>query len=240
MSYILAKQAKVNFKFVYAKNPLPDSDVYMLPSVNSVHIMPKHRYYELMQKINNGATLYISNNDSFFLEFKDVTGVLINDTQNLSEGGEFELNGKKLCYSRNRKFTITPIDAKVLATDKDGMALVTECQYGKGKVYYVNFPVETEMLSKSNCADSMQYEIYRTVFADKIKNHAVDSTCKYIGITEHYVNQNELYAVATNYSGCELDTEITINNGYKIQKVIRGEIDKIAPFETVIFKLNKD
>lgn len=240
MSYILAKQAKVNFKFVYAKNPLPDSDVYMLPSVNSVHIMPKYRYYELMDRVKKGATLYISNNDSFFLEFKDITGVLINDTQNLSDSGEFELNGKKLCYSRNRKFTITPVDANVLAKDKEGMALVTEYKYGDGKVYYVNFPVETEMLSKSNCADSEQYEIYRTVFADKIKNHAVDSNCKYIGITEHYVNQDELYVVATNYSGFELDTQIKINNGYKIEKVIRGKIDKIAPFETVILKLKRD
>ena len=53
-------------------------------------------------------------------------------------------------------------------------------------------------------------------------------------------NQNELYAVATNYSGFELDTEITINNGYKVKKIIRGEIDKIAPFETLIVKLKKN
>lgn len=43
----------------------------------------------------------------------------------------------------------------------------------------------------------------------------------------------------TNYSDFELETDIKISNGYSMQKVIRGEIDKIAPFETVIFKLNK-
>lgn len=240
MSYILAKQAKVNFKFVYAKQELPESDFYMLPSVNSVHIMPKHKFNELIKRVENGATLYISNDDSFILEFKYLTGNVINDTQNLSDSGEFELNGKKLEYSRIRKFTITPENSKVLATDKEGMALVTEYQYGKGKVYYVNFPLETRMLGLSNCADSNQYEVYRTVFADKIKNHAVDSTCKYIGITEHYVNQNELYVVMVNYSGFSLDTELMINNGYKVEKVIRGSIDEIAPFETVILKLNKD
>ena len=36
------------------------------------------------------------------------------------------------------------------------------------------------------------------------------------------------------------NTELTINNGHKVEKVIRGSIDEIAPFETVILKLKKN
>lgn len=237
MSYMLAKEAKVNLKFAYAKDSIPESDFYMLPSVNSSSMMPSYRFKELKKRIYDGAVLYISNNNSVISEFKDLTGVEIIDSQSMTENGKFLLNGAEIDYSRNRKYTIVEKGAQVICRDEQGMPIITVYEYGKGRVYYVNFPVESMLLDISDAHESNQYEIYREIFSDKLQNHIADSTCKYIGITEHIENENSAYIAMINYSKNKLDTELKIKEGFSVEKVICGDLNNIEPYGTVMFKV---
>ena len=239
MSYLLAKQAKLNLKFAYAAQDIPFSDIYMLPSVKSVRMMPTYKFKELKKRIYDGATLYISNDDSVISEFKELTGVTINDSRTAYESGEFSLNGKKLNYMRNRIYTISENTAQVICRDENGVPLITVSEYGKGKVYYVNFPVEKMLLDIPNAHETDLFEIYRNIFSEKIDSHIVDSSCKYIGITEHIENENNAYIALINYSDKTVDTNLKIKSGYSISQVIRGDADKILPFETLIIKVTR-
>jgi len=239
MSYLLSKQAKVNLKFAYGTQKIPMSDIYMLPSVNSMRMMPSYQFDELKKRVYDGATLYISNNDSVISQFKELTGVIINDSRMTCDYGEFSLNDKKLIYSRNRIYTITEQTAQVICRDENGVPLITVCEYGKGKVYYVNFPVETMLLDMSNVHETDLFEIYRVVFAEKINSHIADSDCKYIGITEHIEDANNAYIVLINYSDKKVDINLKIKSEYSISKVICGNIESIAPFEITIIKVSR-
>lgn len=239
MSYILAKQAKVNLKFAYAKNGIPESDVYLLPSVNTVRMMPSYKFAELKKRIYDGAVLYISNNDSVISEFSDLTGVVINDSRTAHDEGNFVFDGKTLPYSRNRKFMITAKEAKVLASDEGGVPIVTEYSYGRGKVCYVNYPIESMMLDMPDAHETDLFEIYRHVMSGKINEHIADSDCRYIGITEHKVDENTAFVVLINYSDKSVETNLKLRPEYKISEVIRGDTDAIAPYETAIIKVTK-
>ena len=239
MSYLLAKQAKLNLKFAYGTQDIPMSDVYMLPSVNSVRMMPSYQFNELKRRVYEGATLYISNNTSVISEFKELTGVIINDSNTTYDAGEFVLNDKKLIYSRNRIYTISEQTAQVICCDANGVPLITVCEYGKGKVYYVNFPVETMLLDMPNAHKTDLFEIYRVVFAKKIDSHIADSDCKYIGITEHIEDANNAYIVLINYSDKIVDVNLKVKSEYNISKLIRGDIESMAPFETTIIKVSR-
>lgn len=240
MSYLLAKQAKLNLKFAYATKEIPESDVYMIPSVNSMRMMPSYKLKELKKRVHEGALLYISNDDSIISEFKELTGVVINDSNTTYDSGEFELNGKKLPYCRKREYIITEKNARVISTDDGGNPLITVCEYGKGKVYYVNFPVETMLIDTAEAQETDMYEIYRMVFAGKIANHIADSDCKYIGITEHIADENRAYIVLINYSDKTVETNLKLKSDYSAVDVIRGDINSIAPYETTIIKVLKN
>ena len=239
MSNLLAKQAKVNLKFAYCRDGIPDSDVYMLPSVNSVRMMSSYRWHELKEKIHDGATLYISNNNSVISEFSDITGLVIKDSRTSFDAGEFELCGKKMEYRRNRRFSLYEDGAKILSREGDGNPVVSEYAYGKGKVIYVNFPVENMLLDLPDAPETDYFEIYKYVFSDKIKEHVLGCNSKYVGITEHFEDQTTVYAVLVNYSDKVLDINLEIKSGFSIDKTVYGNENTISPYDAVVIKLVK-
>ncbi len=58
VTYILSRQAGLDIDFCYCEQELPDSRIYLLPSVTAM-TMNKHSYDKLKQKVREGATLYI-------------------------------------------------------------------------------------------------------------------------------------------------------------------------------------
>lgn len=103
----------------------------------------------------------------------------------------------------------------------------------------MNFPVETMLLDMPNAHKTDLFEIYRVVFAKKIDSHIADSDCKYIGITEHIEDANNAYIVLINYSDKIVDVNLKVKSEYNISKVIRGDIESMAPFETTIIKVSR-
>ncbi len=239
MSFLLAKQAKVNLKFAYAADEIPDSDVYLLPSTGSVRMMPSYKFKELKKRIFDGATLYISNNNAVISEFMELTGAVINDSRTSYDEGTAFFGGKNIVYRRSRHLILSEKSAEVLCRDEKGNALVTVCPYGKGKVYFVNFPVENMLLDVPDEHETDYCEIYKTVFAQKIESHIADSNCKCIGITEHPENGNSAYVVLINYSGKTAQTNLEIKQGWLVEKVICGNPDVLAPYETAVIKVKK-
>ena len=60
MTYLLARRVGMNISFAYIDEPLPDSKIYLLPSVNDFIVMTKASYDALKAKVKDGAVLYIS------------------------------------------------------------------------------------------------------------------------------------------------------------------------------------
>ena len=58
VTYILSRQAGLDIDFCYCEQELPDSRIYLFPSLTAM-TMNKHSYDKLKQKVREGATLYI-------------------------------------------------------------------------------------------------------------------------------------------------------------------------------------
>lgn len=235
MSYCLAKQNDINLKFAYCESEIPISKVYMLPSISGPLVMPAENYQIIKERVYDGATLYISLDDGILSDFNALTGTRIEDSSLMNESGSIILDDEVISYSRARRYRIEVNGAKVLAFDNNGIPAITEYEYGKGKVFFVNFPLEKMLLNESNAFDTNRYMIYNKLFANTLSEKKIISQNKYVTLTEH-IGEKEQYCVAINHSPFEQKPMFIFNNS-KIEEILYGDIDKLQPFETVIFRI---
>ena len=151
MSFILGKQAGVTLDFLAPNLDIPDSAVYFMPSVHSGCPLYARYYNQLLDKVYNGAVLYVSNGDAFFNKREEVFGASVISSEDTYDSGTFTFNGSVIPYERYCKVGIEPTTAQVLANDGNGKPIFTVNNFGKGKIYYLNFPLE-DMLSRQNHA----------------------------------------------------------------------------------------
>ena len=239
MTYCLAKQAGLNLRFAWCEDELPDAKIYLMPSILSQQIMPRERYLELCRRVEKGATLYISNDDGILAEFEALSGLRVTDACLVSEAGEADVFGHKIPFSRKRRYETVPTTAKVLARDSHGIPLISENRTGEGRVIYVNFPLEAMLIDKSHAFDGEYYRVYRNLFAQTIEAHEVVTDSPFVGVTLHRGEGGSLICAAVNYSYDEQTPDFRLAEGYKIGRVLYGKTDRIAPFDAVVFELEK-
>lgn len=199
--------------------------------------MPAQIYSELKSRVENGATLYISNDDGILSDFNRLAGVTVNDSETKYNSGCFKLNGKNVNYGRLRNYIITAENAEVLAIDENGMPIFTKNRYGKGTVYYLNFPIEKNLIDVCDGFENSQNEVYSEIFKAAKNNRPLVCENKYIGITRH-IKDNLQWFTMINYSSMEQKTNIQIKSNFKYE-VLKGNIEKIAPFEMTILKIEE-
>jgi len=239
-TYGLARQAGLNLKFTTGEKTLPESDLYLLPSITGHYIMRRDIYIMLKEKVMNGATLYISNEQGILSEFCEITGMKVIDSCNVQDNLIVEKDIYNIAFKRSRRYNITPENATVLANDSKGIPAITVNNYGKGKVYYVNFPLESEMADENNAFDRSRYKLYREVFADKLKQVEIMTENQNIGITRHTCEDGRIICIAINYSDKEQVPGFLIKEGFKVKDVYYGNTEKITPFDACIFTISED
>lgn len=243
MSYILAKQAGLTMDFIYGGDELPESKVYFMPSVRTSPLR-KDSYHELKRRIADGATLYLSQNDTFLSEFEELTGLQVQYVNCSGAAGSFPLpqqcreSGRSLTFNSSRATIVRSVDAEVLASDEEGNPVIAHFHYGKGEVYYVNFPLEEMLLNRKDAFSEPYYQLYQLPAAEVLKEKAVISECPYIGVTEHEDGDGR-YVMLINYSAKEVETQMQINKDYEIASVVYGDLEKIAPCDALLLKLKR-
>lgn len=239
MTYGLAKAAGMNIRFAWCEDKLPDSNIYLMPSITGCYVMPREKYLALIKRVEDGATLYISNGNGILAQFEELTGLRVTDACIEDEVGTFTLGANSFKFARSRRYESVSVGARVLATDSKGLPLISEYKKGKGKVIYVNFPLEASLIDRSNTFSSNEYFIYRTLFSDAIASHEVRSDAN-IGITLHEDGKGNIIVAAVNYTYEAVTPDFKISDGYKIGEVLYGNVDTVGAFDAVIFKLTKD
>ena len=239
MTYALAKRAGLNIRFAWCDDELPESDVYFMPSITGCYVMQRENYLKLISRVENGATLYISNDNGILAQFEQLTGLRVTDACLESEHGSFTLDGKSFTFERNRRYETTSVGATVLATDDRGLPIISENRKGKGRVIYANFPLEAALINRSNTFDSNEHLIYRTLFSDVIEAHEVRTDSAALGITIHKCASGELICSAINYTYDAVKPDFKLADGYKIGEILYGNTDTVPAFDAAIFKLIK-
>ena len=233
-SHILARQAGVNLRFAYADDGIPESDSYLLPSINDIKVMDSARYKELKAKIYNGANLYLSINNAVLSEFESLTGMRVIDSYEAVEENSFTFMHKDFSFRTNRTYKLESVGAEVLARDKFGNPVISVYNYGKGKVTYFNFPLEDNLIDGHNAFYNGHFELYKYVFSSKLESLPIKITAEGVCSTIHKAD-DKIYVVAINHT--DLDASIIIDSGkYTLLRTLYGASDKVSAFDASVLE----
>lgn len=237
MSFLLAKQAGLTLDFAYCDQPLPKSDLYFLPSVHMDN-MSRKSYMELKERVAEGAVLYVSVRDGIFTEFEAFTGFQVRTAAKTGAEGCIQWDNWELPYRTPHRFLIKATRAKVLAVDESGNPMFGVASYGKGKVYFLNFPVEEMMLTEETAFEKEYYRIYEAVASENLRKRAFQKENPVAGVTVHE-GQNEDHAVFINYSDTWQNAGVTFEKTGDSFEPVYGDLQNIEPFGVAIIKYKK-
>ena len=233
-SHILARQAGLNLRFAYADDGIPESDTYLLPSIDGIRVMNAARYKELKAKIYDGASLYISMNDGVLSEFESLTGMRVLDSYEAPEQNCFTLDGEDFSFRTKRTYVLESVGAEVLARDKSGNPVMSSYKYGRGRVIYLNFPLEDNLVDGHNAFDGNHFKLYKRIFKSKLAALPIKISGDGVFTTLHKT-ADKIYAVAVNHTDC--DAKIIIDSGkYTLARTLYGESDKVGAFDAAVLE----
>lgn len=238
MTYVLAKIAGLNLSFAYGDDELPKSNLYIMPSINGFQMMHKDRYNELKKRVFDGADLYISVDNSILSEFEGFSGVKVIDSYEFPEKVVVNILGKTVECMRTRNIIPEPTSAEVLAYDDKNIPFITVNQYGKGRVFFVNAPIESDLIEKRNAFAADTSVIYKTLFEKQIKNYPVKLTNSDLIFTYHPAEDGG-FVIVLNHHSDEKDFTIELEAGYSVDKIYYGNVNKVAPYDALVLKLKK-
>lgn len=239
MSHVLARQCGLNLKFSYAhEQKLPESKMYLMPSINGIAIMHKQTFDELKQRVFDGANLYISSGNAFLQGFEEFVGLKVVDSYTAGTGGSTTIDGKQILVWRPVVRRYTPTTAEVMLNDNNDNPLICVNRYGKGKVYFVDYPVEACLVGNHNAVHENADMIYKTVFADYIDALPISIDATDVVFTYH-PTRDGAYAVIINHSDTQKEIGLNLKNKFTLQSVIYGDDKIIKPFDACVLKLEK-
>ncbi len=238
MTHILSRKAGFNCSFAYCEQTLPESDVYLMPSVNGQVIISKQKYDELKRRVYEGAELYISIDDALISGFEEFSGLRVIDSCYHSNSNKLLMDNTEIDFCRDFHLRMESVGAEVLAYDADGNPAVCVNSYGKGKVYFVNFPLEKNLIDRPDAFSGNEVMIYNKIFKRCIDSYPVKALNDQVVLTYHLNKNGDDYAVLINHSAQEIQLQLELNDKTQIAQVCYGDISSIKPYDACILKLN--
>ncbi len=225
------EQSGLTLCYMSPDQPLPPSDLYLMPSVAGTSVLPRETYLELPRRVQNGATLYVSIDNAFLAEFQPLSGLKIVDSC-ADDSGTVALGENAIHFTREREFRVTPT-----TTDDHGNPAVTVNRFGKGRVIVVNFPLEAMLLNVREFPKENYYQLYRTVFADQLARKAIVTANPFVGLTLHPDTDGSILCAAVNYSDTAQTPSFSLRHGYAIRENLYGSPQEIPAFDACIFRI---
>lgn len=221
-AFLLAKQAGFDLQFHYGDRPLPEAELYLLPSVKGLRALTRRREMELLQRVQAGANLYVSFDDGFLGIVTEMTGLKLIGRHQRENPCRFHLSDETTAYEINSstQFILEPGSATVLATEENGCPVFSVSPCGQGRVYFLSVPLETEVAQKTGAflPDKEPYwKIYETLAASLAPRRHIQKDSPWLGITEHPMSDGRLIAVLINYRPAQLDASLDFSDLYQFE-----------------------
>jgi len=232
-AYILAKQAGFDIEFQYALEPIRDAQLYLMPCLTGPSMIRGRRLRELLAKIEAGATLYVSLDTGVVAEFQDLTGLEAQTRERRREFGAITLEGvegaPQIPSGGSHKLRLKPVRAQVLGHEEDGSPAFSVASYGRGKVFYLNTPLELTVTRTPGILHAPGappcWAVYRHIAAEVTQRRAIRKQHPMVGVTEHPCDDGSRVIIAVDYSPDNLDQALTPRRGWKIGEVLYGKVE---------------
>ena len=243
-AFILAKQARMDLHFAYSLDKLPDAEAYFIPSIQSANAFGIEYITELMKKVENGATLYVSLGNGFPRNLNTDFGFELVSRKSTNYVDKFFIDGCELDIRSNVIYDVVLKNAESLAKNKDGKDVFLKSSYGKGTIFTLMYPMETYLYNEMDVfSEKEHYRIYDKIRESLKSPKVVSCENRMIGITEHPINDTERFVIASNY-GKDASISFKLEDGWKFDKAYLGDFSAeldctLQNVKTVAFKIVK-
>ena len=227
-SFILAKMAGFDLEFQYADQPLKKSEFYLVPSVAGSSPLYRSEWLALLDRAQAGATVFMTYDSAFIQPFENVFGIEVESREKASHPESFKLDDKTLtCMHADVMLKLKCTAAEILLADLKDNPLLTCNQYGKGKMLFLNAPLEKYLSDTPGVFNRTEIKPYWKLYAMAAKlagvNRIIVSGNPQVGVTEHFMSKNEAVAVLINYNPAPAAVNPVLGRGWKLTEVIFGQ-----------------
>lgn len=234
---LLCKQAGLDVQYTDGEDILPDSVAYLLPSLTG-DAVPKRTWNALMGKVQQGATLYISWHDAILANFETLTGMkVISNCMRSNPQVTLSLPGitSELSVCNQRRLNLTPCqDVEILGTEPDGNPAFFCHTYGKGKIYFLSFPMEALLADQPEAFENTDYyRLYRHMFCACTNRRITDKSSPQLSVTEHPIDDSTCTVIAMNY-GPAAPYTLYVRSGWTLTTVEHGTVSQPAPGKILV------
>jgi hypothetical protein len=219
-AFAMAAQASRNIRFVYETDALADCGFYILPCVKGVKGLPKRLSSQLIERVQNGASLYISYDGGVIDEFEKLTGLKVKGYIRHSDTVEFTNGQATLKIERSSHLELIPDCAEVLI-ESGRQCVLSANLLGNGAVYFLNASLETAYTNSYAPHLSGLYSIYGRLLPKPV----VSLSNPLCTITFHNTPNGRL-AICADYSDNASKCLIKdLQPGYGIGKPVIGSLN---------------
>ena len=233
----LGKQAGIDLDVSYTENgEIPASDLYFLPSIAGWQVIYKKTWTSLLERVREGATLYISFDGGQITDFSEVVGAA-SDGFLVGKDHTIRIGEQTLSY-KGKEILLSAKTAEVLLENEEKNPVLLKNRYGKGCVYFCNFSPETVAFAKPDGFGSLAFhEIYRIAAEEAIQKKPLTAENPNLGISVHPESEDGCLVSILNYSDKEILPNLKIQSGRKIAEVLYGDPTCIPACNGVILRL---
>ncbi len=214
-SYMLGVQSGYNIDYCFEAQPIKDSDYYILSCCADGHGLPKRQAMDLYDRVKKGANLLVTCDFGTIWDIEEMSGLKVMGVSAIPHVKTFTLNGKEMSIACKQDFELESVTANVIARDKEGRIVVAENKVGKGRVVFVNAPLETHYVQMNYPEKTALYEIYKFFFKKKAKVVEMDNSSIYT--TVHKLSDGKVGVTFYNFDKENNCIDATIK-GYKVEK----------------------
>lgn len=224
-SFLLAKQAGLDIRFCWCDDALPESDVYLMPALTGDSAIFRHQLQVLTQRVQAGATLYLSLNDALLSPFAEITGVQVKTRSRRRKDDLVTLMGTQFTLTSPVKHTFRTVGAKTLAVTEDGNPAMTEFTLGKGRVIFCAYPIELAAATVPGVVsgeDAVPY--YRFYRAMHLQNPGKIAavTSPELGLTEHILDAHHRLLLILNHTPRPVADTVSLKAGRLVRQIPFG------------------
>lgn len=229
MSFNLAKQAGLDIEFAYADQELPDAPLYLLPGICGDAAITARRMRQLMEKVENGALLYISLDDGLLSGIENLCGIR-------SKGRERFCGSKNISFKSDKEYVmplyfnyairLEGVDSEILARDETGNPVCMIRKHGKGAVMLLTGPLEMMLARQPGriAAEPEYYRIYQYL-RDRVSGRKIARIDNVnVGITEHIVDERRRLLVLVNYDPELAEIHLHLEEEWTIGNLLLGTL----------------
>lgn len=201
-AFILARQAGLDLAFRYADQDLPESALYVLPSVCGDQGLSRRAWSRLLERVAQGATLLVTCNDALLSPFTEVFGLRVKARTKRGGPARLLCAGREITVRSPFRLELLPEGAEVLALETDGNPAFTVHRYGQGRVLFLSVPLElalAELPGAFTPAAPPYHTFYRTAASWLQSPKVACRDVPTVGLTEHPLDETARVLVLVNY-----------------------------------------